>query len=343
MKLSSIKAVRLLTITLALVAFLVTPMVPALAQQGSASYTAKFPTTTASKLVDADPAITGIEIINHGSVTVYLGATSTVTAAAAAATDGIPLYASNRIVLTNVVSPIYGITASGTGNLRIVITKGGGSVETTRLQTTGISNGGAANTIPMSNGSDLVAGNALVYNLTSAITANSTSCSDNGAIAITSNATGRGSIFRCDGSNYQLLSNYNAFSQLADLGTVATTGNSDDYIVAAYAGTLVSLDCSGVDALTANDTNYLTATLVNLGQAGAGSTAMLAASDANTTKATGGTGFAANAKRTFTVHGTGANLIVAAGDRLRLRFAATGTLANTVTFTRCIARFTRLS
>jgi hypothetical protein len=34
----------------------------------------------------------------------------------------------------------------------------------------------------------------------------------------------------------------------------------------------------------------------------------------------------------LTVNCTAANLIVAAGDRLRCRAAATGTLANTVTF-----------
>jgi hypothetical protein len=89
---------------------------------------------------------------------------------------------------------------------------------------------------------------------------------------------------------------------------------------------------SGVDALTANDTNYLTFTITNLGQAGAGSAAMLAATDANTTKATGGTGLAANTLRSLSLSGTAANLVVAAGDRIRIRAAATGTLANTVTF-----------
>jgi len=59
---------------------------------------------------------------------------------------------------------------------------------------------------------------------------------------------------------------------------------------------------------------------------------MLAASDANTTKSTGGTALAANTKRALTLTATGADLIVAAGDRLRCRAAATGTLANTVTF-----------
>jgi len=114
--------------------------------------------------------------------------------------------------------------------------------------------------------------------------------------------------------------------------TVATTGNGDVYIVAPQAGTLSSALFSGVDVLAANNSNYITFSITNLGQAGAGSAAMLAASDANTTKSTGGTALAANTKRALTLTATGADLIVAAGDRLRCRAAATGTLANTVTF-----------
>ena len=69
-----------------------------------------------------------------------------------------------------------------------------------------------------------------------------------------------------------------------------------------------------------------------MGNTGAGSAAMLAATDANTTKATGGTALTANALRNLTLNGTAANLVVAAGDRIRARAAVTGTLANTVTF-----------
>lgn len=114
--------------------------------------------------------------------------------------------------------------------------------------------------------------------------------------------------------------------------TITTTGNSDVYIIAPQAGTLTSALFSAVDALAASDTNYITFSITNLGQAGAGSTAMLAATDANTTKATGGTALSANTKRTLSLNGTAADLVVAAGDRLRCRAAATGTLANTETF-----------
>ncbi len=113
--------------------------------------------------------------------------------------------------------------------------------------------------------------------------------------------------------------------------TIATTSNSDEYIIAKRSGTLVGVDFSGIDALAASDTNYITWSLTNLGQAGAGSVAMLAATDANTTKATGGSALVANSKRQLTLHATPANLVVVEGDRIRIRAAATGTLANTVT------------
>ena len=122
------------------------------------------------------------------------------------------------------------------------------------------------------------------------------------------------------------------FSAMQQGATIATTGNSDVYVTAQADGTLSGADFAGVDALAANDTNFITFSITNLGQAGAGSTVMLAATDANTTKVTGGTALTANARRSLTLNGTAANLIVVAGDRLRIRAAATGTLANTVTF-----------
>jgi hypothetical protein len=134
-------------------------------------------------------------------------------------------------------------------------------------------------------------------------------------------------------STSKTLSNLPSGLTVAQQGaTIATTGNSDVYLIAPAAGTLTSAVFSGVDALAASDTNYITFTITNLGQTGSGTATMLAASDANTTKATGGTALSANAVRSLTINGTAANLVVAAGDRLRVRAAATGTLANTVTF-----------
>lgn len=129
--------------------------------------------------------------------------------------------------------------------------------------------------------------------------------------------------------NSNVRSGFSVFQQGA---TIATTSNSDVYVVCPVAGTLSAAWFSGVDALTANDTNYITFSITNLGTAGSGTTVMLAATDANTTKATGGTGLSANARRVLTLNGTAGNLVVAAGDRLRIRAAVTNTLANTVTF-----------
>lgn len=127
-------------------------------------------------------------------------------------------------------------------------------------------------------------------------------------------------------------------SQSVTSATIATTSNTDAYVIVAETGVIQGIDFSGVDALAANDSNYITFSVTNLGQAGAGSTAILAATDANTTKSTGGTAISANTKRSLTLSGTAANLVVTAGDRLRIRAAATGTLANTVTFPAYVVR-----
>jgi len=122
------------------------------------------------------------------------------------------------------------------------------------------------------------------------------------------------------------------FSESQQGATITTTGNSDVFVIAPVSGVLSAAWFSGVDALAASDINYITFTITNLGTSGSGTAAMLAATDANTTKTTGGTALTANAQRVLSLNGTAANLVVAAGDRLRIRAAATGTLANTVTF-----------
>jgi len=127
-----------------------------------------------------------------------------------------------------------------------------------------------------------------------------------------------------------LRSGFSAFQQGANIATA--TGNNDVYVIVPADGTLTGADFSGFDALAANNTNYITFSITNLGQAGTSTTAMLAATDANMTKSTGGSALSANARRSLTLNGTAANLIVVTGDRLRLRAAVTGTLANTVTF-----------
>lgn len=124
---------------------------------------------------------------------------------------------------------------------------------------------------------------------------------------------------------------FGAITETVTVPTIATTGNTDAYFTCKYDGELLSAYFIATDALAQHGSNYITASITNLGQAGAGSNAMLAASDANTTKTTTGAAVAAHTQRTLTLHGTTTNLRVTRNDRLRIRFAATGTLANTVT------------
>lgn len=121
-----------------------------------------------------------------------------------------------------------------------------------------------------------------------------------------------------------------AFTAL--MGTIATTSATSTYFTAPYAGKLVLANFTAVDALAAHASNYVTFSITNLGQAGAGSTAMLAATDANTTKTTTGTAVSANTVRALALHGTAANLVVASGDRLQITSTAAATSANTMTF-----------
>ena len=142
-------------------------------------------------------------------------------------------------------------------------------------------------------------------------------------------------------STTKVLSNIESgFTESQPGATIATTGDSDVYAIVGSDGVLSAVEFSGVDALAASNTNYITFSITNLGQAGAGTAAMLAATDANTTKATGGTALSANTRRSLTLTGTANDLIVVAGDRLRIRAAATGTLANSVTFPVYSLKFT---
>lgn len=115
----------------------------------------------------------------------------------------------------------------------------------------------------------------------------------------------------------------------ATIGTAA--GATDTYVTATVGGVLSAAQFASLAALIASDTNYITFTITNLGQTGAGTAVMLAVDPANTTKATGGAALTANARKNLTVHATAANLVVAKGDRLKITATVTGTLPNTVT------------
>lgn len=117
----------------------------------------------------------------------------------------------------------------------------------------------------------------------------------------------------------------------AGVTSIATTSTTDEYVVAAKTGKVTAIKLLSLSGLAAHDSNYITPTVTNLGAAGSGTAALLAVSDANTTKATGGSALTANVVRSWTLSSTAADLNVTEGDVLRIRATATGTLAGAVT------------
>lgn len=124
------------------------------------------------------------------------------------------------------------------------------------------------------------------------------------------------------------------------LGTVATTGNTGSNISMPLDGILEYAYFSGTSTLTANDTNYVTFSITNKSNSDA---ALLAATDANTTKATGGSTFTATTPRALTINTTAANLRVKQWENLLVRVAATGTLANTVPESAIVLLFSQVA
>lgn len=162
------------------------------------------------------------------------------------------------------------------------------------------------------------------YFFKTALAINDVTTAPKGSIAMTSHATGRGSVFISDGSQWL---DYTEARSIFQIATIATSGTTSAYTAAPVTGKLLSADFVGVESLAGHDSNYLTFSLTNL----ANSNAMLAVADANTTKATGGTGLTANTKRSLTKHGTAGNLLVTKDDRIRFSAAATGTPASSIT------------
>ena len=117
--------------------------------------------------------------------------------------------------------------------------------------------------------------------------------------------------------------------------TIPVTGNADAYAIVPEDGFLESVDFSGADAVPADNAKYVTFSITNLGQNGLGTTAMLAVTDANTTKA----GNAAHTRRKLVLSGVPGVLKVKTGDRLKISAVATGTLATAVTFPVILLRF----
>ncbi len=110
--------------------------------------------------------------------------------------------------------------------------------------------------------------------------------------------------------------------------TVGATGTTEATIIMPVAGTITGIRFTCKDSLAQHASNYLTFAVVDHTNSDA---AVLAATDANTTKTSTGTAITGYATRNLALSGTGANLIVAAGDVLKLQFASNSTLANTLT------------
>jgi hypothetical protein len=122
---------------------------------------------------------------------------------------------------------------------------------------------------------------------------------------------------------------------LVYLGAIPVTA-SFSLVVPATAGTLARVSFVTATAVAASDTNYWTIGLVNKGAAGSGTTVMVDEADAlNSTKVTGGAAMSANIKRSLTLSGTPANLVVAAEDALVLTFTKT---ASATTMVQCAVR-----
>jgi hypothetical protein len=124
--------------------------------------------------------------------------------------------------------------------------------------------------------------------------------------------------------------------------TIATAAaNYDVYFLVPtcfLTATIKTINFSGLEALATSDTNYITFTFTNLGQAGAGSTVILGT---ETTKITGGTAIVANTKKTFNLTTEPKDLNIEAGDRIRIRATVTGTLANVVQYPVYLIEFTQ--
>lgn len=120
---------------------------------------------------------------------------------------------------------------------------------------------------------------------------------------------------------------------------IATTATTLAPFIAPRSMTLSEVYFSATSGLTANDTNYITWTITNLGLDGLGTNAMLATNDLNTTKATGGASIAADTRRQLVVNTDVTKLEVRQGERIQITATATGTLANTVTYPNYLLTF----
>lgn len=110
-------------------------------------------------------------------------------------------------------------------------------------------------------------------------------------------------------------------AQQAAAGPVSTVGNSlnTNLFIAKRAGTVSAVTYSTVTAITGANTNTRSVSLVNKGQAGAGTTVIA------TLQFNSGVNTTASDEKTITLSSTAADLVVAAGDVLQWQSTAVGT------------------
>jgi hypothetical protein len=110
--------------------------------------------------------------------------------------------------------------------------------------------------------------------------------------------------------------------------TVPTAAGTLEFLaIMPFASVISSVRVAFKDTLAANDTNFVTFRVINKTTADSD---VIAATDANTTKATGGAAVVAYTTRTLTL-ANAAGVAVAAQDVLAIRITGAGTLANTLT------------
>lgn len=115
------------------------------------------------------------------------------------------------------------------------------------------------------------------------------------------------------------------------IATIPTAaGTVQMQIIVPFIATLAAVRVAFKDALAANDTNFVTFSLLNRLTTGLGTLDLLATTAVNTTKVTGGSAIVAYGRRTLTVHPSN-SLVLNAGDVLSFQVTGTGTLANTLT------------
>jgi hypothetical protein len=112
-----------------------------------------------------------------------------------------------------------------------------------------------------------------------------------------------------------------AATRSADVKVGTLTATATYLTFAPCTGTLTAASLVSPLAVASSDTNYWTMSVTNLGAAGSGMEALLAATAANTTKATGGNALAVNVPQALAL---GATLAVNDGDVLAVTFTASG-------------------